>query len=147
MAKKDYKLSPTDKLNYVQKAKPEDISGKGGFFKRFSLTFLLLVVLSLILIPYFEKKEKQRALEEEIRKVEEEINMYEVKSLDLEELIGYLQSDQAVEERARVNFGLQKEGEKVVVIKREESEEALGESKEEEVEISQFKKWCNYFFK
>ena len=143
----NYKLSPTEKLNYVQKAGPEDVSGSGNFFKKFSLTFVLLVVLLLILIPYFEKLEKQRALEDEIRRAEEEISRHEIKSLELKNLVSYLESDQAIEERARINFGLQKEGEKVVVIKREFSDEEVLAANNESLETSHFKKWYNYFFK
>ena len=64
-------------------------------------------------------------------------------------LISYLNSDQAAEENARINFGLQKEGETVVVVKipSKNESEILNNEKKAEATNSCFKKWYDYFFK
>lgn len=146
---KKYNLSPTERLNYVHKGQVSP-SSKINFFKKFFLSFFLLLVLILILIPYYNKLNRSRFLEEEIRKEKENISRYEKNNEELKNIVSYLGSEQAAEESARINFGLQKEGETVVVVKipsksdKDLSEEIINPS---EKEISCFRKWYNYFFK
>jgi cell division protein FtsB len=141
-----YNLSPTEKLNYVQKGK---IKGQGRkFFKQILFSFLILGILTLLAIPYFKNYQKRKDLEIEISKINDDIYKYEKTNEELREFLTYLESDQAIVEKARVNLGLQKEGESVVVIKRNDSGDNLVENEMQEVktETSNFKKWLNYFF-
>ncbi|PKM91126.1 hypothetical protein CVU82_03675 [Candidatus Falkowbacteria bacterium HGW-Falkowbacteria-1] len=146
---KKYNLSPTERLNYVQKGKVSP-DAKVKIVKKFFLSFFLLLILVLVLIPYFGKYKKQKALEEEILNAQADILKYEQRGEELKTLVSYLDSEQAAEERARVNFGLQKEGETVVVIKRSvDGEEEASTQREvlEQEEVSCFVKWFKYFFK
>ncbi len=143
---KKYNLSPSEKLNYVQEAK-----SKGGKFKtlrKIVLTLVVLVALFLIAGPYLRNYHKKQELEKEMAKVKSKIEQYERSNEELRDFLNYLSSDQAIEERARLDFGLQKEGEKVVVIQRDFSrEEYINNSFEEnEIELSNPRKWINYFF-
>lgn len=141
-----YRLSPTEKLNYVQKGR---IKGqRKRFLKQFLFFFLILFFLSLLAVPYFKNYQKRKDLENEISKIQEEIYQYEKMNEELKDFLKYLESDQAIVEKARVNLGLQKEGENVVVIKRKNIENDLIENDKESVkpEFSNFKKWFNYFF-
>ncbi|MCK9438902.1 MAG: septum formation initiator family protein [Patescibacteria group bacterium] len=145
---KKYNLSPTDRLNYVHKGKV-DPGSKFSFVKKFFSTFFLLFILVLILIPYYNRLSRKKIIEDEIKKEKENISLYEKDNEELQGLISYLSSDQAAEENARVNFGLQKEGETVVVVKipsKSETEES-NVGNENETRTSCFRKWYNYFFK
>ncbi len=145
---KKYNLSPTDRLNYVHKGKVAPVS-RFSFVKKFLSTFFLLFILFLILIPYYNRLNRKKLIDEEIRKEKENIGRYEKDNEDLQVLISYLNSDQAAEENARINFGLQKEGETVVVVKipSKNESEILNNEKKAETTNSCFKKWYDYFFK
>ncbi len=140
-----YNLSPTEKLNYVQKGKSKGQSAQ--IWQQFTISFLILGILALIVIPYYNNNKKRKDLEKEIASIKKDISRYENSNQDLEELLNYLVSDQAVEEKARLNFGLQKQGEKVIVIQRQGNSSSLASSTEELVEEnSNPQKWLNYFF-
>lgn len=145
---KRYNLSPTERLNYVHKGKVSPNS-KFNFFRKFFSTLFLLFILILILIPYYGKLNRKKVLDEKIAKEIENIGRYEKNNEELKNFIAYLSSDQAAEENARINFGLQKEGETVVVVKvpLKVEENNLTENKEGEKECSCFEKWYGYFFK
>ncbi|HOZ53561.1 MAG TPA: septum formation initiator family protein [bacterium] len=141
-----YNLSPTEKLNYVHKG---EIKGQKGRVLKQSLFLVFIIgMMVLILFPYLKNKKKKIELENEIAKIREDINQYEKNNEDLREFLSYLESDQAIEEKARLNLGLQKEGEKVVVIKKIIKDEVIeGENKElDEEELTNPQKWIKYFF-
>lgn len=141
-----YNLSPTEKLNYVQKG---NIKGsKTKIFKQILFCFFVILMLVLILIPYLRNDKKRKDLENEIAKINSDISQYEKTNEELKEFLSYLESDQAIMEKGRVDLGLQKEGEKVVVIKRKDLEVVEnGKTNEEETKnISNLGKWWQYFF-
>lgn len=111
-----------------------------GFF-----TIILLIILGFIVYPLAKNFAKQKALEEEISVAKEEIAKYQSENEELERVLNYLESDQAIEDRARLNMGLRKEGEGVIVIK---EEEVLGltETQAEEEELNNRQKWFRLFF-
>lgn len=141
-----YNLSPTEKLNYVHKG---EIKGQKGRVLKQSLFLIFIIgMIILILFPYLKNKKKKIELENEIAKVKEDINQYEKNNEDLREFLSYLESDQAIEEKARLNLGLQKEGEKVVVIKKiikDESPEVVNNNSDEK-DLNNPQKWIKYFF-
>ena len=111
------------------------------------ILLILLGLIGLIIFPSFKKGQKGNELKSEIDEIKEEIAKYEKTNSDLKDLLIYLESDQAAEEKARLNLGLQKEGEKVVVIKRMMKENNLElESKKEEENLSNPRRWLKYFF-
>ena len=141
-----YNLSPTEKLNYVQKG---NVKGRGRkIFKQILLTLFILGLLILIIVPYLRNNKKRKDLENEIVKIQKEISQYEQTNEELKEFLSYLESDQAIMEKARVNLGLQKEGEKVVVIKRKDLEVTSTSTAETQSaeDVSNFRKWLKYFF-
>jgi cell division protein FtsB len=141
-----YNLSPTEKLNYVQKG---NVKGRGRkIFKQILLTLFILGLLILIIVPYLRNNKKGKDLENEIVKIQKEISQYEKTNEELKEFLSYLESDQAIMEKARVNLGLQKEGEKVVVIKRKDLEVTSTSTAETQSaeDVSNFRKWLKYFF-
>ena len=138
----NYNLSPTEKVNYVQKGKLKGQMGR--ILKQSLFLFLVLGLIILILFPYFKNKKEKMELVDEITKVRSEINQYEKTNEELKEFLSYLESDQAIEEKARLNLGLQKEGEKVVVIKK-----IIKEDDFDKEDFSQDKKelaWFLFFY-
>lgn len=116
------------------------------------LCFLILFFLSF---PLIGKLKKEQQVNKEIKSLKEEISEIEGENRELDKLIEYLESDQFLEEQARLNLGLKKEGEEVLVIKegREEGRVAgISENGEEsgkaetKTEVSNPIKWWRYFF-
>ncbi|HMB65414.1 MAG TPA: septum formation initiator family protein, partial [Patescibacteria group bacterium] len=90
------------------------------FFNPKFLALVAIVALVWLSFPLREKLQGKKEIDKEIQNLKQEISELENKNQDLEELTKYLQSDQFVEEQARMNLGLKKKGEEVVVIKEEE---------------------------
>ena len=80
------------------------------------LAFLGLAVIVLISFPIAKNASQRHNINKEVRELEEEIKLIGEKNTNLQKLINYLSSDQYVEEHARLNFGLKKQGEQAVVV-------------------------------
>jgi len=113
----------------------------------------LVVILALLLVylgyQLFEVYQKNKQINEEMNVLEKTIVELEGKILDLNSTIEYLESDFFVEKEGRTKLGLQKEGEQVVIITKEEdplaSDSAEGR-KEGLVEQKNWLNWWGYFF-
>ncbi|MGE5425720.1 MAG: FtsB family cell division protein [Bacillota bacterium] len=105
---------------------------------------IALVFLLFILIPLAKNYSRKRLVEKEIQGIQAEIADFEAKNKDLREMIDYLQSDQSLEEQARLNMGLKRPGETVAVITESEPGIALPE-KDQEPARSNYSKWIEYF--
>ncbi|NCO79828.1 hypothetical protein CO116_03000 [Candidatus Falkowbacteria bacterium CG_4_9_14_3_um_filter_38_19] len=136
---------------------------KNLFIKIFSsqklLALLGLIIIILISLPLAKNVSRRYRINQEIKELEKEISALENKNLDFKELVSYLESDQFVEEQARLKLGLKKEGEAVAVI----SGPTTGESPAaatsspiynipglEKIQpakpISNLERWWRYFF-
>ena len=121
------------------------------FFYRFfsSQRFLAmvgLVFILLIIFPLAKVYTQKRIVEKEINEVKEEIAVFEKTNQDLRQMIDYLQSDQSLEEQARLNLNMKKPGEQVVVIENLPIATTADEINKNTTSESNFKKWWNYFF-
>jgi hypothetical protein len=96
-------------------------------------------------VPYLRNYKKNKIMDAEIAEANANISQYEKTNEELKIITSYLSTNQAVEEKARLNLGLQKAGEKVVVIKKDENED-INTSTEEKIDLPNYKKWLNYFF-
>ena len=83
--------------------------------KTFFVIFLL--ILLALSVPLVKNIGDRRRINAEIKGLEAEIKLTDNKNNDLNKLISYLESDQYLEGQARLNMGLKKEGEEVVVLK------------------------------
>ena len=81
------------------------------------LTLLGLLIIVLISLPLARNIIQRRKIDFEIKELEEEVKKVESKNNDFKRMIEYLESNQFIEEQARLNFGLKKNGEEVAVIK------------------------------
>lgn len=125
-----------------------------------TLALVGLAVIVLISFPLAKNISQRYKISQEIKELEAEINNLENQNTNLKEFMNYLESDQFVEERARLNLGLKKEGEEVAVISGEAAtiqnngnkEEGaatgiFGMEKEEPAKpIGNPRKWWRYFF-
>ena len=112
-----------------------------------------LVILIFILVSIFTAWQKSSKINQEIASLETEIQDIEKNNLETTKLIEYFNSDVYIEEKARVDLGLKKEGEKVVVIpellKQEMAELENAEKTKLSLNIqpkSNPTKWWQHFF-
>lgn len=121
---------------------------KKFFYSPKFIALLGLIILILIGFPLAKNISKRYAVDQEIKELELEIKSLESQNKDMKNFIGYLESDQFLEEQARLKFGLKKPGEEVVVIK-EDLISSLNQTDESatEADISNQKRWFTYFFK
>lgn len=131
------------------------------FFNQKFLTLLGLTAIILISFPFAKNSVKQYKINKEISDFKKEIIALQNKNGDLKNFVSYLESDQFLEERARLDLNLKKSGEELTVIKTEAGDLNLasssegdsifnipGREKEEpSAELANPKKWLNYFFK
>ncbi|PKM88920.1 hypothetical protein CVU83_00935 [Candidatus Falkowbacteria bacterium HGW-Falkowbacteria-2] len=105
---------------------------------------IALIFLLLILVPLAKSYSRKRLIEKEIEGIQQEIASFEAKNSDLKEMIDYLQSDQSLEEQARLNMGLKRPGETVAVIADSVVGVQVAETKEV-VNPPNWQKWWRYF--
>ena len=138
---------------------------KNNFEKIFSnqkfFTLVGLIIIILISFPFAKNAIKQHKINKEINDFKKEIVNLQNKNTDLKKFVSYLESDQFAEEQARLNLNLKKSGEELTVIKIDAlglnlasssaSDQIFnipGREKVEPIpEISNPKKWLNYFFR
>jgi cell division protein FtsB len=148
MPRKKFNSSSAPKLPYVQKGRV----GGDDFWQRmmagqWPITIIALVVLFLVGMPTVKNYLKQKELDREIASVQAEANKYEDQNKDVKNMLLYLQSDQSAEDRGRLNLGLKKQGENVIVISR--SNPVAATSTDDGAAIgdqSNPQNWWHYFF-
>lgn len=131
---------------YKQQRRGESSFVNRWFANQRAFAIIALVFLLLLLIPLAKNYSRKRLVEQEIADIQQEINDFESKNKELKGMIDYLQSDQSLEEQARLNMGLKRPGETVAVIQGE----ALGvitPAREETVALPNWQKWWQYFAK
>jgi len=120
------------------------------FYRLFSsqrfLAIVGLVFLLLIVFPLAKTYTQRRLVEQEIEGVKKEINEFEKSNKELKEMIVYLESDQSLEEQARLNLNLKKPGEKVIVIDHSKVTTSTDDINKTTSSENNFSKWWHYFF-
>jgi cell division protein FtsB len=132
-------------LSAGQMQKPDNF-----FYRLFSsqrfLAIIGLAFILLIVFPLAKVYTQKRLVEKEINDVEKEIIDFEKTNQDLQQMITYLQSDQSLEEQARLNLNLKKPGEKVIVIETPKISSTTEDINKTTASESNFTKWWHYFF-
>jgi len=105
---------------------------------------IALVFLLLILVPLAKDYSRKRIIENEIIDIQNQIADFENKNKDLKEMIDYFQSDASLEEQARLNLGLKRPGETVVVIT-DEDDNFFVDKPVVDAPVSNWRKWVQYF--
>lgn len=117
------------------------------FDKRF-ITLIGLVIIVLISFPLAKNISRRYQADKEIKELEEEIKKVESKNTNLSRLVDYLESEEYLEEEARLNFGLKKKGETAAIISRPDGGGILSnkQAKQNSEAGGNFKRWKDYFF-
>ncbi|MFA5886733.1 MAG: septum formation initiator family protein [Patescibacteria group bacterium] len=127
-------------------------STQPGFFYRLVssqrfLAMIGLIFLVAIMFPLARTYSQRLLVEKEIKDVEQQISESEKKNQELRDLVLYLQSEQSLEEQARLNLNLKKPGEAVIVIDNKKNQASdLNDSATNDIS-SNLLKWWRYFFK
>lgn len=130
------------------------------FYNQKFLSLIGLIIIILISVPFAKNEIKRYRINKEIEGLKKEISDLQSKGADLKNFVSYLESDQFAEEQARLNLGLKKPGEELMVIKNQLSGAAASSSqadnqifnipgyqkKQTKDKISNPEKWVNYFF-
>jgi len=120
------------------------------FYRLFSsqrfLAIVGLVFLLLIAFPLARTYTQRRLVEAEINDVKKQITTFESNNQDMKDMITYLQSDQSLEEQARLNLNLKKPGEKVIVIEQAKDATSTDDINKTTTQENNFVKWWHYFF-
>ena len=136
--------------------KPKTISNfkqqrrsESGFFASWLVNqkvfaIIALIFLLLILVPLAKSYSRKRIVEKEIADIQQEIADFEAKNRELKEMVDYLQSDQSLEEQARLNMGMKKPGETVAVIQGDSFGTVMTEV-ERPAPLPNWRKWWQYF--
>ncbi len=114
-----------------------------------------IVISALFIFGFFKEMASRTEVSKKVKTLNEQIRELETNNAELESMISSFQGNEYIEKEARLKLGMQKPGEKAVLIKREDSAEQdsandVNLSKkiaESEKIISNPRKWLNYFFK
>jgi len=116
------------------------------FYSSF-FSIILILILVLVLVSFSKTFIQERGIRGQIIALENEIRKIEGERTKLFEALDYLKSDFYKEKEAREKLGLQKKGEKTIVILPPEKEEVKKEKEEKEEDLPIFKKWWQYLFR
>ena len=115
-----------------------------------SLFYLLILVLIFSLITAIQEINQQIKLKKELLKLENQNSLLEKENKEASDKIEKMQTDYFQEKIAREELGLQKPGERVVVITSQNTQSdqtTKSISKSFNEKISNLKNWFYYFFK
>lgn len=125
--------------------KPDNVWYRFFSSQRF-LAIIGLVFLVVIIFPLAKTYSQRQLVENEIDGVKKQISEYENKNQQLKELAVYLQSEQSLEEQARLNLNLKKPGEAVVVIEEVKKNVVTIGATSSEANLGNLAKWWRYYF-
>jgi len=124
--------------------------------------FLIFIILIVLAINLVQESYKKYQLKKEISELKLEIDRLEGSKQQLSNLMEYFKNDSYLEQEARVKLNLKKPGEKVVILSHDSviddnvkviQSKALEivnqeiESEDVNLEIANYWKWWEYFFK
>ena len=144
---------------FMVNKRKKNIAAKVLFDQKF-LSLIGLTAIILISLPFAKNAVKQSRINKEISNFKKEIAALQDKSTNLKNFVSYLESDQFIEDQARLNLNLKKSGEELTVIKTPASGSGYASSSSgrlifdipgynreaREQELSNPRKWLNYFF-
>lgn len=141
MINRSHSLSPADRRQSNQ-----------PFWQRFLMSqrFLALVFLVMIIaisLPLVRSVSQRKVIEQEIADMKKDNEIYRNKSQELRDMVNYLQSDISLEEQARLNLGLKKPNEEVVVVNRQKNSIVTTSVAIMDSRVVNWLNWIHYFIK
>lgn len=120
---------------------------KLGSLKKWIVSIILLGILMFIGFSMVQSWLKNREVNSEIIGLQTNINDLQRENEQYQQLIEYLNSNAYIEEKARTDLGLKKQGEKVVVLPENLITSPATSSSNNAGSESNLARWINYFFK
>ncbi|MDO8560468.1 MAG: septum formation initiator family protein [bacterium] len=85
-------------------------------FGYWTVLLISLTLLGIVGVSYVKDYRRSRALDDELLALRQEVSTLQTRHVELSELIKYFDSEGYAESRARLELGLAKPGEKVIVV-------------------------------
>ena len=106
-----------------------------------------LLILAFVVVSFSKELMKTQEINQEIVELQGEISNLEERNVELTELLRYFDSESYAERKARMELGMKKPGESVVIVPDEALEVARADAERAEREDApNVKKWWRYFF-
>ena len=119
------------------------------FFSTKFFLLSLILIAGFVVFVYAKGFYQDFKIKREVESLQKEIDGLESKKLESMEILSYVMSDNFVEEKARTELNMQKDGENIVFFNLDKNFEAQNNDSEEEVEniksLSNPLKWWYYF--
>lgn len=130
--------------------KPTTLGNRKTSWKN-KLFFLLGGIILVFVGTNLAKSwQKNNQINQEVAGLEENIQQLEKDSLELKELVEYFNSQAYIEEKARIDLGLKKVGEKVVIVTNSRgknlSAQIPDQAAPQQLITSNPQRWWQYFF-
>ncbi len=111
----------------------------------------LCVALLIVLFGVWNVWRKNRAINQEIASLQNEITDLRQNNIEMRQLVDYFNSTAYIEDKARTDLGLKKDGENVVVVPDNAKDLLLAtrtgaDAQAAEKVVSNPQKWWSYFF-
>ena len=119
---------------------------KQSRWRRWIISTLVTVILLVIVINFIRNWRTGRSINSEISDLQNTADTLEQENVQFRQLIEYFNSTAYVEERARIDLGLKKRGEKVVIVPGQTSS-PTPVAADQEIKKSNPQKWLDYLFK
>jgi len=114
------------------------------------LLIFILFLISFAGYHFLKTKLKQNEISDEVKVLQAQIDEFEKKNESLEKLSEYLKTDDFKEKEAKEKLSLVKEGEKVIIVKKDEIEKEISEATQNKPEVKierpNYYYWWHYFF-
>lgn len=118
------------------------------------IIFIGIFFIIIFSIGISKRMMRKNQINKETEQLRAEIERLEANSKDLNDLLAYLNSNDFIEEEARTKLGLRKDGEQIVIINNNKSNNTKAINSSPKVyrpatskEKSNPEKWRDYFFK
>ena len=113
----------------------------------FKIAFIgIFIVFLLFAFNFFKEYNRNRQLNEEIKKLEASAKELEAKNLAILNLAKYLDTEEFLESEARTKLGLQKPGERAIMVNIPGFAETSSTVKDAGGLLTNPVKWWKYFF-
>lgn len=106
---------------------------------------VLLIVLVLSILKVGKELARRHQINKEIQSLNQQLENAKLNKGKLDNLISYLQTDQYIEEQARLQLNLSKPGEKRIDLS--EAEQSSNKVMSTGDDLPNWQKWFAYFFK
>lgn len=110
---------------------------------------LLLIVLVFFLINLAKSWQKNHQIDKEVGDLKNNIETTQKDNQQLKELIQYFNSTAYIEDKARTDLGLKKQGEKVVIVPnlgQDSNQNSANQADDQAKSKTNLQKWWQYFF-